>query len=59
MSHKVYRATYSSYQEVGCIRDGREKGDTIFVVDRNVNPHRKSFLLSYCQTWSAKLWSAK
>ncbi|KAF8945614.1 hypothetical protein BGZ47_002327 [Haplosporangium gracile] len=39
MSHKVYRATYSSYQEVGCIRDGRQKGDTIFVVDRNINPH--------------------
>ncbi|KAG9064233.1 hypothetical protein KI688_003421 [Linnemannia hyalina] len=39
MSHKVYRTTYSSYQEVGCIRDGRQKGDTIFVVDRNVNLH--------------------
>ncbi|KAK3839713.1 MAG: Dolichyl-phosphate-mannose-protein mannosyltransferase-domain-containing protein [Linnemannia gamsii] len=39
MSHKVFRSTYSSYQEVGCIQDSRQKGDTIFVVDRNVNPH--------------------
>ncbi|KAG0273522.1 hypothetical protein BGZ95_010675 [Linnemannia exigua] len=39
MSHKVFRATYSSYQEVGCIQDNRQKGDTIFVVDRNINPH--------------------
>jgi dolichyl-phosphate-mannose-protein mannosyltransferase len=45
MSHKVYRAPYSSYQEVGCITDGRQKGDTLFVVDRNVNPHRKPSLL--------------
>ncbi|KAG0282398.1 hypothetical protein BGZ96_000525, partial [Linnemannia gamsii] len=38
-SIKAFRAPYSSYQEVGCIRDGRQKGDTLFVVDRNVNPH--------------------
>ncbi|KAG0212290.1 hypothetical protein BGX33_003736 [Mortierella sp. NVP41] len=39
MSHKIYRATYSSYQEVGCIQENRQKANTIFVVDRNANPH--------------------
>lgn len=47
MSHRVYRAPYSSYQEVGCIRDGRQKGDTLFVIDRNVNPHCTLSLLFF------------
>ncbi|KAF9924746.1 hypothetical protein FBU30_005349 [Linnemannia zychae] len=47
MSHKVYRATYSSYQEVGCIQDNRQKSDTIFIVDRNVNPYLPKSTLSH------------
>ncbi|KAF9207769.1 Protein O-mannosyl-transferase 1 [Haplosporangium sp. Z 27] len=39
MSHKVFRSSDSSYQEVGCIQGGRQKASTIFVVDQNVNPH--------------------
>ncbi|KAG0306485.1 hypothetical protein BGZ98_002261, partial [Dissophora globulifera] len=38
MSHKVFRAPYSSYQEVGCIQGTRQKSNTIFIVDQNVNP---------------------
>ncbi|KAF9419991.1 hypothetical protein BGZ94_009254 [Podila epigama] len=38
-SHKVFRSPYSTYQEVGCIQGDRQKSNTIFVVDQNVNPH--------------------
>ncbi|KAI8599916.1 Dolichyl-phosphate-mannose-protein mannosyltransferase-domain-containing protein, partial [Dissophora ornata] len=38
-SHKVFRAPYSTYQEVGCIQGGRQKANTIFIVDQNVNSH--------------------
>ncbi|KAG0291500.1 hypothetical protein BGZ98_002989, partial [Dissophora globulifera] len=38
-SHKVFRASYSTYQEVGCIQGGRQKSNTIFIIDQNVNPH--------------------
>ncbi|KAF9126669.1 hypothetical protein BGW39_006447 [Mortierella sp. 14UC] len=47
MSHKVFRTTYFSYQEVGYIQDNRQKGDTIFVVDRNVNSHLPPSTPSY------------
>ncbi|KAG0351801.1 hypothetical protein BGZ54_003097 [Gamsiella multidivaricata] len=39
VSHKVFRAPYTSYQEVGCIQDNREKANTIFIVDQNENTH--------------------
>jgi dolichyl-phosphate-mannose-protein mannosyltransferase len=42
MSHKVFRSPYSTYQEVGCIQGNRQKANTIFVIDRNVNPNRKN-----------------
>ncbi|KAF9395803.1 hypothetical protein CPC16_006840 [Podila verticillata] len=38
-SHKVFRSPYSTYQEVGCIQGGRQKANTIFIVDQNVNSH--------------------
>ncbi|KAG0028536.1 hypothetical protein BGZ82_008395 [Podila clonocystis] len=38
-SHKVFRSPYSTYQEVGCIQAGRQKANTIFIVDQNVNSH--------------------
>ncbi|OAQ29175.1 glycosyltransferase family 39 protein, partial [Linnemannia elongata AG-77] len=38
-SHKVFRAPYSTYQEVGCIQGARQKANTIFIIDQNVNPH--------------------
>ncbi|KAG0208726.1 hypothetical protein BGX28_000424, partial [Mortierella sp. GBA30] len=38
-SHKVFRAPYSTYQEVACVQGGRQKANTIFIVDQNVNPH--------------------
>ncbi|KAF9206587.1 hypothetical protein BGZ59_011602, partial [Podila verticillata] len=38
-SHKVFRAPYSTYQEVGCIQGDRQKTNTYFVIDKNVNPH--------------------
>lgn len=40
-SHKVFRSPYSTYQEVGCIQGGRQKANTIFIVDQNVNSHCK------------------
>ena len=40
-SSKVFRAPHSTYQEVGCIQGGRQKANTIFIVDENINPHRK------------------
>lgn len=40
-SHKVFRAPYSTYQEVGCIQGDRQKTNTYFVIDKNVNPHCK------------------
>ncbi|KAF9434893.1 hypothetical protein BGZ76_007237 [Entomortierella beljakovae] len=39
MSHKVFRNRHSSYQEVGCIQGDRQKSNTVFVVDNNVNPN--------------------
>lgn len=42
-SHKVFRAPYSTYQEVGCIQGARQKANTIFIIDQNVNPHCKFF----------------
>ncbi|KAF9972987.1 hypothetical protein BGZ73_003837 [Actinomortierella ambigua] len=36
-SHKVFRSLYSMYQEVGCIQGGRQKANTIFIVDQNIN----------------------
>ncbi|KAF8930065.1 hypothetical protein BGZ58_008501 [Dissophora ornata] len=49
LSHKVFRARYSSHQEVGCIQGNRQKSDTLFVVDQNMNPHlpKSSPSLSY------------
>ncbi|KAF9574158.1 hypothetical protein EC968_007253 [Mortierella alpina] len=38
-SHKVFRAPYSTYQEVACVQGGRQKANTIFIVDQNVNSH--------------------
>ncbi|KAF9085857.1 hypothetical protein BGX27_003317, partial [Mortierella sp. AM989] len=38
-SHKVFRAPYSTYQEVTCVQGGRQKSNTIFIIDQNVNPH--------------------
>ncbi|KAF8949409.1 hypothetical protein BGZ47_003821 [Haplosporangium gracile] len=38
-SHKVFRGSYSTYQEVGCIQGARQKANTIFIIDQNVNPH--------------------
>ncbi|KAG0332310.1 hypothetical protein BG000_010128, partial [Podila horticola] len=38
-SHKVFRAPHSTYQEVGCIQGDRQKTNTYFVIDKNVNPH--------------------
>ncbi|KAF9305014.1 hypothetical protein BGZ74_011671 [Mortierella antarctica] len=38
-SHKVFRSPYSTYQEVGCIQGDRQKTNTYFVIDKNVNPH--------------------
>ncbi|KAF9967783.1 hypothetical protein BGZ70_008261 [Mortierella alpina] len=34
-SHKVFRAPYSTYQEVACVQGGRQKANTIFIVDQN------------------------
>ncbi|KAG0307526.1 hypothetical protein BGZ97_000366 [Linnemannia gamsii] len=45
-SHKVFRAPYSTYQEVGCIQGGRQKANTIFIIDQNVNPHLPEFTQS-------------
>ncbi|KAF9285101.1 hypothetical protein BGZ68_004150 [Mortierella alpina] len=38
-SHKVFRTPYSTYQEVACVQGGRQKPNTIFIVDQNVNSH--------------------
>lgn len=38
-SHKVFRSPYSTYQEVACVQGGRQKANTIFIVDQNVNAH--------------------
>ncbi|KAF9438061.1 hypothetical protein BGZ76_009933 [Entomortierella beljakovae] len=38
-SHKVFRAPYSTYQEVTCVQGERQKSNTIFVIDQNVNNH--------------------
>ncbi|KAG0349222.1 hypothetical protein BG005_011094 [Podila minutissima] len=38
-SQKVFRSPYSTYQEVGCIQGGRQKANTIFIIDQNVNSH--------------------
>ncbi|KAF9191710.1 hypothetical protein BGZ50_009183 [Haplosporangium sp. Z 11] len=38
-SHKVFRAPYSTYQEVTCVQGPRQKANTIFIIDQNVNPH--------------------
>ncbi|KAF9960564.1 hypothetical protein BGZ65_012148 [Modicella reniformis] len=38
-SHKVFRAPYSTFQEVACMQGGRQKANTIFIIDQNVNPH--------------------
>ncbi|KAF9920210.1 hypothetical protein FBU30_009989 [Linnemannia zychae] len=48
-SHKAFRAPYSTYQEVGCIQGGRQKANTIFIIDQNVNPHlpKSTMSLSY------------
>ncbi|KAG0240358.1 hypothetical protein BGX31_002030 [Mortierella sp. GBA43] len=46
MSHKVFRAPWSSYQEVGCIQGAQQQGKTIFIVDQNVNPHLPSSTVS-------------
>ncbi|GJJ77085.1 dolichyl-phosphate-mannose-protein mannosyltransferase [Entomortierella parvispora] len=48
-SSKVFRAPYSTYQEVGCIQGGRQKANTIFIVDENINPHlpKRATSLSY------------
>ncbi|GJJ68377.1 dolichyl-phosphate-mannose-protein mannosyltransferase [Entomortierella parvispora] len=37
MSHKVFRSPFSTYQEVGCVQGNRQKANTIFIIDRNVN----------------------
>ncbi|KAG0052078.1 hypothetical protein BGZ83_003011 [Gryganskiella cystojenkinii] len=37
MSHKVFKSPHSTYQEVGCIQGNRQKANTIFVIDQNVN----------------------
>ncbi|KAI8353875.1 Dolichyl-phosphate-mannose-protein mannosyltransferase-domain-containing protein [Mortierella sp. GBAus27b] len=38
-SHKVFRSSYSTYQEVACVQGGRQKANTIFIVDQNVNSY--------------------
>ncbi|KAF9420475.1 hypothetical protein BGZ94_009106 [Podila epigama] len=38
-SSKVFRSPFSTYQEVGCIQGDRQKANTIFIVDQNINPH--------------------
>lgn len=38
-SHKVSRSPFSTYQEVACVQGGRQKANTIFIVDQNVNPY--------------------
>ncbi|KAK3830596.1 MAG: Dolichyl-phosphate-mannose-protein mannosyltransferase-domain-containing protein [Linnemannia elongata] len=45
-SHKVFRSPYSTYQEVGCIQGARQKANTIFIIDQNVNPHLPKTTLS-------------
>ncbi|KAG0044464.1 hypothetical protein BGZ83_010316 [Gryganskiella cystojenkinii] len=49
-SSKVFRAPYSTYQEVGCIQDGKQKANTIFIVDQNVNPHLPESTVSLSYT---------
>ncbi|KAF8955182.1 hypothetical protein BGZ46_002710 [Entomortierella lignicola] len=38
-SHKAFRSAYSTYQEVACVQGARQKSNTIFIIDQNVNPH--------------------
>ncbi|KAF9954767.1 hypothetical protein BGZ72_004313 [Mortierella alpina] len=47
LSHKVFRAPLSSYQEVGCVQGNRQTANTVFIVDRNVNPHLPEFTPSH------------
>lgn len=58
MSHKVFRAPDSTYQEVGCIQGSRQKANTIFIIDRNVNSNCKPcFCRRYPQCTIASLFS--